>query len=446
MQQQTIVVGPTPTITVATVPGDLRVAGWDRSEIMAKTDGDQLNMTPEGERVAISCDENLILYLPRQSVLNIEHVSGDASLQALGGSLAIGPVAGDLFMDHLGPASLDSVSGDASLRNVGMVEAKKISGDLTLRGAHGNCSVDSIGGDASIHEVDGSITLGSVGSNLYLSKVRGAVTSDGSIGGDASVRDVDADVAFKSIGSDLYLRSVRGSVSAEAGADVALYLEPRPDLEYHLSAGDDLLVRLPPDANAELHLTGSSPEDVHVDFPGVTLQGEKGSYNVTLGNGAAKMFLTAGGDLAVTSQAEKWDSAADFGFGMWDGFEWPDFPGIPPIPPIPPDLSDRINRRTREAMDRARDKINAASRRTEARVNAAMRRAEAKARAAEARSHSWHGRVVFSGRAGAGVDGNPAGHGEPVSDEERLAILKMLQEKKISLEEAEKLLAALEGK
>jgi hypothetical protein len=35
--------------------------------------------------------------------------------------------------------------------------------------------------------------------------------------------------------------------------------------------------------------------------------------------------------------------------------------------------------------------------------------------------------------------------GEPVSEEERMAILKMLQEKKITSEEADKLLAALEG-
>ena len=34
---------------------------------------------------------------------------------------------------------------------------------------------------------------------------------------------------------------------------------------------------------------------------------------------------------------------------------------------------------------------------------------------------------------------------QPVSDEERMAILKMLQEKKITSEEADKLLAALEG-
>ena len=35
---------------------------------------------------------------------------------------------------------------------------------------------------------------------------------------------------------------------------------------------------------------------------------------------------------------------------------------------------------------------------------------------------------------------------EPVTDAERLAILKMLQDKKITLQDAEKLLAALDGK
>jgi hypothetical protein len=34
---------------------------------------------------------------------------------------------------------------------------------------------------------------------------------------------------------------------------------------------------------------------------------------------------------------------------------------------------------------------------------------------------------------------------DPVSEEERLAILKMLQEKKITAEQAEQLLQALEG-
>lgn len=446
MQQQNITVGTSPTVVVESITGDLRAAGWDRSEIMAKTDGDHLNLSAEGERITVSCDENLILYLPRQASLSLDHVSGDATLQALSGPLVLGSVAGDLSMNDLGQAKLETVSGDASFRNIGSLTAKKISGDLNLRGARGDCSIESINGDASVHQVDGSVTLNSVGSDLYLSKVHGAVESSGSIGGDASLRDVDGAVTLKTIGSDLYLRNVRGIVAASAGADVALYLEPRAGLEYHVDAGDDLLVRLPPDADVELHLVAPSPKDVHVDFPGATLKDEKGTLSVTLGSGAARMFLTSGGDLAVTSQAEKWDSAADFAFGMKDGFEWPDIPGIPPLPPIPADLSDRINRRTQEAMERARSKIEAASRRTEARVNAAMRHAEAKARAAEARAHSWQGRIIVNGRPVTGVDGQVSPASDPVSDQERLTILKMLQEKKISLEEAEKLLAALEGK
>jgi hypothetical protein len=97
-------------------------------------------------------------------------------------------------------------------------------------------------------------------------------------------------------------------------------------------------------------------------------------------------------------------------------------------------------------MERAKTRIEAANRRTEARVAAAMRRAEAKARAAEMRSRSWHGKLTVGGRTVWDVGGPAIGGSETVSDVERLTILKMLQEKKISLEEAEKLLAALEGK
>ena len=445
MQQQTVSTGSNPRVEVESVPGDLRVAGWDRNEVMAKTDGDKLTLNVEDDQAAVACDENLILYLPRSASLVIRRVAGDASLQALSGSLDLGPVAGDLSMNDLGHVMLDKVSGDASLRNIGALSARTVSGDLSLRGARGDCSIEAIDGDASIHSVEGAVVLNNVGSDLYLSKVTGAVNASGSIGGDASVRDVDGAVNFDTVGSDLYLRNVRGAVVASAGADVALYLEPVAGVEYHLEAGDDLLVRLPPDANAELHLTGSSEDNIRVDFPGAQLSGEGRNFEVTLGSGAAKMFLTASGELVVTSQADKWDSAADFTFGMRDEFEWPEFPGIPPIPPIPPDLSDRINRRVEEAMRRAQTKVEAARNRNEARVNAAMRRAEAKARAAEVRARGWHGRVVVGGH-GVNVSGQMPERGEPVNDTERLAILKMLQEKKITLEEAEKLLAALEGK
>ena len=78
-----------------------------------------------------------------------------------------------------------------------------------------------------------------------------------------------------------------------------------------------------------------------------------------------------------------------------------------------------------------------------------MRRAEEKMRSAEQRSMHMGIKV---GRFGATLERPsmppvpPRPPAEPVTDEERLTILKMLQDKKISLQDAEKLLSALEGK
>jgi hypothetical protein len=87
--------------------------------------------------------------------------------------------------------------------------------------------------------------------------------------------------------------------------------------------------------------------------------------------------------------------------------------------------------------DRMRRKIDQATRRAEEKV----RRAEEKIRRVEARAHQ-RPHVLF------GWDPAPRAPqpaGETVSDEERMTILRMLQEKKITSEEADKLLAALEG-
>ncbi len=258
-------------------------------------------------------------------------------------------------------------------------------------------------------------------------------------------------VAIEQVGSDLYVRNVHGAVNVNAGADVALYLEPLPGQTYDVTAGDDLILRLAPEANVKLHLTAGSPDSIHVDFPGVEVPEDCRGCEVVIGSTAEnmpEMLLTAGDDLLVTSQADSWDSAADFGVGMRDGGEW----NIPPFE-LPDDFSERINRRVQAAMDRAQSHLEAANRRAEfaghrasIKIDAAMRRAEAKARAAEVRARRGQAKINV-GRWNWDVTPHaPPEPAAPVSDDERLTVLKMLQEKKITIEEAEKLLAALEGK
>ena len=417
MKQQTIPVPPNASVLIHTVHGDLRVAGWERNELMAKTSGTILEPISDTAPITIACDDDLILYLPHAASLRVERVSGDASLQALSGPVTLGRVDGDLTIKDLGALTLDTVSGDVSLRDVGALNAESISGDFTLRGGGEACAV-------------------------------------GSIGGDASIRDINGMVAIESVGSDLYVRNVHAAVNVKAGADVALYLEPLPGQTYDISAGDDLILRLSPEANVKLHLTGGSPESIHVDFAGVSVPENCNGCTVVIGketDAMAEMLLSAGDDLLVTSQADSWESAADFGVGMRDGSEW----NFPPFE-LPEDLSERINQRVQAAMERTQSHLEAANRHAETagrrasiKIEAAMRRAEAKARAAEVRSRRG-GQVNANIRIGRWnwdvTPHGPAQGSAPVSDEERLSILKMLQEKKISVEEAEKLLAALEGK
>ncbi len=88
------------------------------------------------------------------------------------------------------------------------------------------------------------------------------------------------------------------------------------------------------------------------------------------------------------------------------------------------DLGDRLGERVRRKIQQATDRADRKIRRAQAKMN----------------------RVYFDGgrwKYNSGSDA--AASGDPVSEEERMTILRMLQDKKITAEEAEKLLAALEG-
>lgn len=411
MQQQTIKVEPSVQVLCQSLDGDLRVAGWERNEVMVKTNGDGLNVRENEGQILISCDDDLIIYMPSLAGLGCEEVSGDASLQALKGAVKLVNISGDLTIRDVQETELGSCSGDVTLSRIGHFKAGSISGDLNLRDASGDCLVASTNGDVSLRNVGGEVRLDSVN-------------------------------------SDVYIRNVKGPVHAIAQGDAALNLEPVEGQEYRLDAAGDMIIHLPTNANVDLHLAANEFENIRVDFPDVKLEEDSPTQKIVLGTGGSNLFLSAEGDLVVTSRADQWDSAADFGVGMLDGMM--DGFTIPPIPPIniPMDLNERINNRVKQALERAQLRTEGLSRRAEERVSAAMRRADAKARAAEVRARRMHasGRINMGGTDMFSFNADKKPESQPVSDDERLIILRMLQEKKISLADAEKLLETLEGK
>lgn len=370
MQRQTFPCSATPNLRIQSLPGDLQLAGWDREELSAKTTGDTLSLRENNHQWEITCDDDLIVYLPRLAQVNLENISGDADLRAISG-----------------PLFLQTIGGDFQGRSLNNLTIHHIGGDFDLRHATGLCSLQSAGGDVSIKNLQGSANLNQVG-------------------------------------GDLYIREMTGGLNANVDGDAILFLTPAEE-EINLQAQGDIILRLPLEASITLHLRTPDPENLRVNFPNTSLQpGKDGDWLLILGQGRALGSLTCQGDLVITCQDEDWQSFAEFGPGSWEER------GIPPIPPIPGNIGDRISHRIERATSH---------------IEEATRRAEEKLRANEQRARIG----IFAGGSKPiiGLDPRKAEPlAEPVSDQERLAILQMLQDKKITLPQAEALLAALEGK
>ncbi len=360
----------------------------------------------------------------RSPKIIIENIGGDLSLVGWDGEDVL--LKGDEDEMHVrqdGGQVTISCDDDLSLRvpKLASVFIRQIAGDAAIRGVMGGIELKEIEGDLSIRDVD-SVAIDTIHSDFSLRGAKGHLSIK-SAHSDVSIRDVDGNVSLESVSDDLALRDVRGNVSANVAEDVVLYLNPQPGNAYAITAGDDILLVMPPKANALLTL---SADEIDIEWKGVENEEDATSRVITLGDGSAVVTLSAGGDIRVTNQSNAGDSAEDFGNFAGIGMDWSGF-------------GERISRQVEQAARRATKQADDALRRA----------ADSRKRFEEGVER--HARVNVNAKAGRwNWDLSPKGvpmkpPTQQVSEEERMVILKMLQEKKISAEDAEKLLSALEG-
>ena len=362
---QTISAGKTPKIKVDVIGGDLSVVGWDGVDILVKGDDDEIRLGQNNDVVTLSCDGDLSLRVPKAASFEFKMIGGDASIRGVLGNIELKQIAGDLSIRDSGSIAIDTIRADFSLRNA--------KGNLYIKNAHS----------------------------------------------DVSIRDVEGTVTLESVADDLALRGARGNVNVNVGEDVVVYLEPKPDGEYYVNAGDDILLVLSPNANATLTIQG---DEIDIDWPGIENDEDATERVVTLGDGSAKITLSAGGDVRVSNRADAGESADEFGNFAGLNFDWSGF-------------GDRISRQVEQATRRAAQRAEEAARRAE-------RHAERHARKWNVNAKVGRWNWDFNSQ---NVPPPPPPPSEPVAEEERMAILKMLAEKKITAAQAEELLAALEG-
>jgi len=345
----------------------------------------------------------------------LEFIGGDLSLVGWEGEDIL--LKGDddeIQFKQDGEVVTASCEDDLSVRvpKAASILVKKIAGDASIRGVQGGIEIQDIEGDLSIRDTN-SVAIERLQSDFSLRGAKGNLFIKNA-DGDVSIRDVDGNVSLEAVADDLALRDVRGNVNANVAGDVVLYLSPQSGSVYSVNAGDDILLVMPPKANATLTLNA---DEIDIEWKGVKNDEDATSRVITLGDGSAMVTLVAGGDIRVSNQPNAGETAEDFGNFAGIGMDWSGF-------------GERISRQVEQATRRAAKQAEEAAHR-------AVERAGRRGPKVDVRMGRWNWDLS--------PKGVPMPPKPPVSDEERMAILKMLQEKKITAEEAEKLLSALEG-
>ncbi len=312
------------------------------------------------------------------------------------------------------------MSGSLALRYTGAVSAAQVNGDVDAKRVNGALKLTSVAGGVKVRSVSGELEIDAHG-------------------------DVDVNQAQRPI-------------RARAGGDIDVRHFLTPGLEYDLEANGDIRLRAAPGIWTRFEMQAGG--EVIARVQGGQVDGDVKGKVVTLGqsNGSggapARVMARAKGDVilvgAVTT-GEMDDLSEDIGRLADEYAAQIETQVHSHMAELERLLAERLAKVNvpagtvelggAEAAARVREAVERASDKARRKVEAAQRRMD---RQSARGRHDWNWKFEMPPRGpGAAPTASAA---EPVSEAERMAILKMLAEGKISVDDAEKLLAALEGR
>jgi hypothetical protein len=430
MFEQMIETSGTPHITIIKCAKNLLVRGKDVAQVTIRVDGEakDLDLEQEGETLTLSAKEDCEITCPADSTLTIQACQENAKVDGVAGTIATETVHGNLTIKDVGPTEFTRVDGNLFARDVGgILHGKTVGGNARVRDVQGECILEKVNVNLTAHDVEGDLQGETVGGNAHIDDVRGRC-------------------ALKKISGNLAIYEVQDGVTVKQVDGNARVKPPFvPGATYRIVAGGNLDIRIP--ENASLRLALLAAGGVHSKVTGLTLEETDGQMQGVLGNGEAVVEAQAGGSITLGRKGSAEGPPGEFEFDM-------DF--MDDLDSIGPMIEARVG----EAMaklevhleqglgqingEKLRIKIERAAEKS---ARAAERAAEEVRRAAEREAQKARMRAERSQRRWERASGQkPHPRPEPVSEEEQLRVLRMVEQGKITPEQAADLLGAMRGR
>jgi hypothetical protein len=415
METQTFETGLALELFVGQIAGNLQVRGWDNSQVSIQANMDDLNVQQEADKLRVNCQGNCSLRVPEDASLRVEVVHGNAYFKNISNHIVIEESKGSLSLRSIHSAQLGSIHGELT--------CKDFTADLAANQVHGNASIRNIQGASRLEQVHGNLDL----------------------------------------------RQVEGEIEAQVRGNARLRLGLLMGDHYRIFADGNLNCQIPQDASLQLDLF-SQNEKIKVYLPEGSQIFRQPQYQFTLGEGNVPMSLSCNGSLYLDARDATLDYSSVSQMDFSDAL--PDEISLQIASQVENQINTQMEQMTRqinEQISRLSEKVSKAglspeeteqimeqalkaSERETARTQEKMRRAQEKLeRKLDTALERNRYKARFTDRRsqrGAHGSASQAASGakDSVSAEEQLLILRMLEEKKITPEEADELLSALEGK
>ena len=398
MFEQTIETSATPHITVTECLGNLVVRGTEEPQITLRLRGEADGPTAavgviidqEGETFTITARADCILTCPRDTTLIISVVQGNLKVERVEKPIAVETVHGNVTLQAVGPTALKQTFGNLS--------AGQVVGDLHAQITRGNARVRQVEGSLSLDQVDGNLAAEGLQGGLAAKQVRGKVR-------------------------------LRPPFS--------------PGMTYRLNANGNLTVRLPADASLRLALRAGG--GVRSNLPDLTLEEVDGETRGVLGAGEASLEVQVGGRISLRPLEPEEGVAEELSFDFVADLEGLGAQIEASIAGAMAEMEVRLE----ESLGRLDvEKIRLGAEQAKARaLRKAERAAEKVRRTAEREAERARLRAERAERRWQRASGRkPRARREPVTSEEQLRVLRLVEEGKVTPEQAADLLAALGGR
>jgi len=363
------------------------IRGWENDQVEVRyPENKECQLDFENNHLSIDAKSYCILSVPSTSQIVIERVYGNLE--------TVGP---------LGKILIENVSGNCSIQSAENLVVENVSGNCKIGYINSNSDIRNVGGNLSFIVENGVMSINGVGGNL--SGKADSISLSTSVGGNLKL------ITNRFVGTENQLR---------AGGSIKLNLFEFNNLSINAKAGGVASI-----------IKNSATEKF-----------SNGKFEKAFGNGESVVKLRAGGNIKVSDEEPEFEISQNFGSAddeyvneitekfearsiQSSGFDFSD------LFDIDGEVGDRIREKTRLADEK---------------IQKAMEKMERKFSFKEEFGNiprpSRPTRPPRPVHPGSESPSKPTR--SSISQEEKMMILRLLQDKKITAEEADRLLRALE--